>query len=163
VHVRWLRRIVITVAALGILLAGTALVGGQMGLFSGKRPADIGLQGGKLRGGDWRPNWASSQVAASDAKHFIEPYKFQGAADAAWARLEKAIGAVPGATVATRQPGYLHAEFATKVMGFVDDAEFALDAAAGVIHVRSGARLGMRDFGVNRARLEALRTAFAAS
>jgi uncharacterized protein (DUF1330 family) len=27
-----------------------------MGLFSGTRPADLGLRDGKLREGDWRPN-----------------------------------------------------------------------------------------------------------
>jgi uncharacterized protein (DUF1499 family) len=47
-------------------------------------------------------------------------------------------------------------------MGFVDDTEFALEAAAGVIHVRAGARLGIRDFGVNRERVERLRAAVAA-
>ena len=35
--------------------------------------------------------------------------------------------------------------------------EFALDAAASVIHVKSAARLGIRDFGVNRERVERLR------
>lgn len=47
-------------------------------------------------------------------------------------------------------------------MGFVDDVEFLLDAGARVIHVRSASRLGRRDFGVNRARIEALRAAVAA-
>lgn len=42
-------------------------------------------------------------------------------------------------------------------MGYVDDVEFRLDAEANLIHVRSAARLGRRDFGVNRARLEAIR------
>ena len=48
-------------------------------------------------------------------------------------------------------------------MGYVDDVELALDAAAGVIHVRSAARLGVRDFGVNRARVEALRSKLGAA
>ena len=46
-------------------------------------------------------------------------------------------------------------------MGFVDDAEFALDASARVIHAKSAARLGVRDFGVNRKRIEAIRASFA--
>jgi uncharacterized protein (DUF1499 family) len=44
-------------------------------------------------------------------------------------------------------------------LGFVDDVEFALDAANSVIHVRSGSRLGVRDFGVNRIRIETIRSA----
>jgi uncharacterized protein (DUF1499 family) len=47
------------------------------------------------------------------------------------------------------------------MIGFVDDLELQVDAAAQVIHVRSASRLGRRDFGVNRARIEALRAAFA--
>jgi len=48
-------------------------------------------------------------------------------------------------------------------MGFVDDVELALDPAHSVIQVRSAARVGVRDFGVNRARVEALRAALAAA
>ena len=39
-------------------------------------------------------------------------------------------------------------------MRFVDDVEFFYDDKAGLIHVRSASRLGRRDFGVNRARVE---------
>ena len=56
-----------------------------------------------------------------------------------------------------RDGSYLYAEFRTKVMRFVDDVEFLFDEKAGLIHVRSASRLGRRDFGVNRARVEALR------
>jgi uncharacterized protein (DUF1499 family) len=43
-------------------------------------------------------------------------------------------------------------------MGFVDDVEFTYDEKAGLLHVRSASRLGRRDYGVNRARVEALRS-----
>ncbi|MBL0142865.1 MAG: DUF1499 domain-containing protein [Betaproteobacteria bacterium] len=128
-----------------------------MGLFSGKRPADLGLHDGKLRGGDWRPNWVSSRAPASDVTHYIAPLSFSGDATDAWKSLEEIIRTTPRANVITRDARYMHVEFFSKAMGFVDDAEFALDAAAGVIHVRSCARLGVRDFGVNRDRVEALR------
>jgi uncharacterized protein (DUF1499 family) len=42
-------------------------------------------------------------------------------------------------------------------MRFVDDVEIFFDEKAGLLHVRSASRLGRRDFGVNRARVEALR------
>ncbi len=129
-----------------------------MGLLSGSRPGDLGVSAGKLRGGGWKPNWVSSQVAADDKKHFIEPLRPSGPVEAAWKLLEKAVRVPPGATVVTSNPGYLHVEFASPLMGFVDE-EFALDAAAGVIHVRSGARLGIDDLGVNRKRIEAIRAA----
>ena len=62
-----------------------------------------------------------------------------------------------GSTVIRHEGGYLYAEFRTRLMRFVDDVEFAYDPKAGVIHVRSASRLGRRDFGVNRRRVEALR------
>lgn len=148
-------------AAFGVLaaLAGLAVaIGAPMGLFSGSRPADLGSRNGTLRGGDGRPNWVSSQVPASDAHH-VAPLAVAGDADRGWKALEAAIAAEPRAAIVTSRPGYLHAEFSSKAMGFVDDAEFVLDRAAGLIHVRSGARLGIRDFGVNRARVERLRAA----
>jgi uncharacterized protein (DUF1499 family) len=45
-------------------------------------------------------------------------------------------------------------------MGYIDDVEFALDARASVIHVRSASRLGESDLGLNRKRIEGIRTAF---
>jgi uncharacterized protein (DUF1499 family) len=70
---------------------------------------------------------------------------------------------MPGATVVTSQPGYLYAEFSTPVLKFVDDVEFLLDQPAGVIQMRSASRLGRKDFGANRKRLEAIRQRFDAS
>jgi uncharacterized protein (DUF1499 family) len=46
-------------------------------------------------------------------------------------------------------------------MGYVDDVEFYLDPIASVIHVRSASRLGESDLGVNRKRIEAVRSALA--
>ena len=64
---------------------------------------------------------------------------------------------MPRTTVVRDEGNYLHAEFRSRLLGFVDDVEFTYDAQAGVLHVRSASRLGRRDFGVNRARVEALR------
>ena len=50
---------------------------------------------------------------------------------------------------------YLYAEFRSRLLGFVDDVEFFFDGV--VVHVRSASRLGRRDFGVNRARVEEIR------
>jgi len=69
----------------------------------------------------------------------------------------KAIEQSERATVLRHDANYLYAEFRSKLLGFVDDVEFTHDDKAGVIHVRSASRLGRRDFGVNRARVEALR------
>ena len=53
---------------------------------------------------------------------------------------------------------YIHAECSSAVFGFVDDLELHLRAAQKLIAVRSASRLGHSDFGVNRKRVENLRT-----
>jgi uncharacterized protein (DUF1499 family) len=60
--------------------------------------------------------------------------------------------------VVRQEWNYLHAEFKSRLMGFVDDVEFTYDEKAGVLHVRSASRLGRRDFDVNRKRVQALRS-----
>ena len=146
----------IILAALALLAAAAFHLGASMGLFSGKRPTDLGFRDGAFKAGDWKPNWVSSTAPKDDAKHYVAPFAFRGDRAKAWAALDAAISATPRAAFVRRDPGYIHAEFATKA-GFVDDAEFAMAADGSAIHVRSGARLGIRDFGVNRTRVEALR------
>jgi uncharacterized protein (DUF1499 family) len=62
-----------------------------------------------------------------------------------------------GAKIVKKEPGYLYAQFTTRLMKYVDDAEFWFDPAAGVIQVRSASRLGSSDLGVNRKRIEFIR------
>ena len=62
---------------------------------------------------------------------------------------------MPRARVISADSHYLYAEFRSALLGYVDDVEFHYDGS--VIHVRSASRLGRRDFGVNRARVEELR------
>ena len=87
-------------------------------------------------------------------EHYIAPLALKGNAIAA---VRKAIESMPRTAVVQVEPGYLYAEFRSKLMGFVDDVEFLADPAKGVVHVRSASRLGRRDFGVNRSRVEKLR------
>ena len=48
----------------------------------------------------------------------------------------------------------------SKLLKFTDDVEFVLDEPASVIHMRSASRLGRKDLGANRTRLEAIRNKF---
>jgi len=126
-------------------------------VFSWKRPDYLGVKDGRLARPKSTPNCVSSQADAADTEHFIAPFSFKGDAAAAMAAVRRAVEGMDGATVIRHEGAYLYAEFRTKVMRFVDDVEFLYDDKAGVIHVRSASRLGRRDFGVNRARVEALR------
>jgi uncharacterized protein (DUF1499 family) len=99
-------------------------------------------------------------ASVEDRMHYVEPLRFSDSPSIAWSRLCNVIEQEPRARIVSRSEVYLHAEFRTAVLRFVDDAEFLLDAACGLIHVRSVSRLGRADFGVNRRRVEALRSKF---
>ena len=127
-------------------------------MFSWKRPGNLGVKAGRLAPPKTTPNCVSSQAEASDAEHYIAPIPFKGGAAEAMAAVRKSVEGMEGATVIRQDATYLYAEFRTRLMRFVDDVEFVFDDKAGLIHVRSASRLGRRDFGVNRARVEALRS-----
>jgi uncharacterized protein (DUF1499 family) len=142
--------------ALAPATAGAGLFGG---LFAGARPAGVGT--GTLAACPDTPNCVKS--GARDPRHAIAPIKATPPLERALAELVALAGAMPGARVVAARPDYAHLEFETPLMGFVDDVEFALDAAGGTIEVRSASRIGSSDFGVNRRRIEDLRQAFAAA
>ena len=150
-------RVFLGIILLAGAIAGVEYFGGQpMGLFSGSRPANLGYTNGAFSPPSWKPNCVSSTVEKSD-KHYIEPLAYSGAADAAWKKLQSVVNATPRVNVVQSSAAYLYAEFKSAGLGFVDDVEFALDEKAGIIHVRSASRMGVRDFNVNRARIDSIR------
>jgi uncharacterized protein (DUF1499 family) len=157
-----MRRTLTIVAAVLAAVVALTLGGCALGLFAGEPPSNLGVKDGRLATCPASPNCVSSRADPADAPHFIAPIAFKGDAGAAWRALRETVASSERVKIVDEQDGYLRAEFATRFLGFVDDAEFLLDAPARVIHVRSASRLGHRDFGVNRARIEALRTRFAA-
>ncbi len=127
-------------------------------LFSGKRPANLGVKEGRLAACGRRLNCVSSQAEPGDAQRYVAPIPFKGSAVEAIAAARRAVETMRRSTVVRHEGNYLHAEFRSKLMGFVDDVEFVYDEKAGALHVRSASRLGRRDFEVNRKRVEALRS-----
>lgn len=149
-----LRGLLLTIAA---LLIGF-VIGGQMGLFSGKRPADLGVHEGRFKPAPPTPNCVNSQSTEGYSR--IAPLAYSGDGKIALARLHALVAALPAARVIDFRSDYVYAEFRSQWLGFVDDVEFYLDEKAAVIHVRSASRLGRKDFGVNRQRIEAIRASF---
>jgi uncharacterized protein (DUF1499 family) len=154
-------------AAIALVIAVTLLVvSGQLGLLRGTMPADLGVKDGRLKPPSRTPNSASSQAdlyegpGASYAR--VAPFAYQGDGATALTRIGAIVLKMPGARIMRSGPDYLYVQFETRWLRFVDDVEFWVAPAGGVIHVRSASRLGRRDFGVNRARVEAIRAAFAA-
>ena len=139
-----------------VLLLGTAAL-----VALSQRSVTVGPEDGRLRPCPDSPNCVSSQETS--AEHAIEPLRFEGDPDAAFAALVELVRAFPRAEVVTVEGGYLHAVVRTPVLRFADDLELLLDRDARTIHVRSASRVGRSDLGANRARVEALRERWRAS
>ena len=147
----------IAFALILLVLPALLLAAGQMGLLRSQAPANLGVRDGRLapvREQYW--NAVSSQATIDT--HRSDPLRIRGEPKAAFARLRERVGQTPGVRIVEATDTYLRAECETRVLRFVDDLELLLDAPAGVVHVRSASRLGRKDFGVNRARIESLRT-----
>ena len=116
---------------------------------AGEPPQNIGVQNGRLTPCPESPNCVSS--FESDAEHGIQPFQ------ASLRQVEQVLLGLDEANIVESGNGYLHAEFTSRLMRYVDDVEFLEDSTAGVIHVRSASRLGYSDLGVNRKRIENIR------
>lgn len=127
-------------------------------MFNWRRPTNLGVKDGRLAPCKRSPNCVSSQADPADREHYIAPISFRGAMP----DLRRAVESMERSTVITAAANYLYAEYRTRLLRYVDDLELFYDERAGLVHVRSASRLGRRDFGVNRKRVEALRSLIAA-
>ena len=132
-------------------------------MLAGQRPRSLGLADGRLASCGRRLNCVSSQADPADAQRYVAPIPFRGTTAEAMAAARRAVESMPRVAVVRQDANYLHVEFASKWLGFVDDVEFTYDESAGLLHLRSASRLGRRDFNVNRKRVEALRAAIGAN
>ncbi|PID84661.1 MAG: hypothetical protein CSA11_07135 [Chloroflexi bacterium] len=104
------------------------------------------------------PNCVSSYE--TDEEHGMVAMKLAGETAVAQQSLLAIIQAMPGSTLITNEPGYIHAEFRSPTWQFIDDVEFYFDETAGLIHFRSASRLGYADMNANRRRLEEIQAAY---
>jgi len=151
------RRVEICAIPGGLTLIAALVIGG----CSGDRPlANPGLTDRRLAPCPTSPNCVSSQ--ASDENQRVEPLLYSGDPAQAQSRLLAVLKGMERVQIQSANVGYVHAEFRSALFGFVDDVEFRFDPP-GVIQMRSASRIGYSDFGVNRKRVEAIRTRFAVS
>ena len=119
--------------------------------FTGERPSNLGVKDGKLTACPETPNCVNSQ--GTDTQSKIEPLP-----DVSIAEIKKVVEGMERTTIIEETDNYLYVEFKSKLMGYVDDVEFYRDRDAGVVQVRSASRLGKSDLGVNRKRVEEIRS-----
>ena len=118
-------------------------------------PSTLGVSDGRLAPCPNKPNCVASD--AEDEAKQIAPFHFEGDQAAVWSALKTAVAGLERTTVVTADETYLHAEAKSRTFGFVDDLEFHLRPEERLIALRSAARTGYSDFGVNVERLETLR------
>lgn len=146
-----------------VVLPLALLAAGQAGLLRGQMPSDLGARDGRLKPPSRTENSVSSQAALHSGAGAdyarIEPIRYRGEGATALTRIGVIVLKMPGARILQSGPDYLYVQFETRWLKFVDDTEFLVVPAESAIHVRSASRLGRRDFGVNRARIESIRNA----
>ena len=77
-------------------------------------------------------------------------------------RLLSILRAMPRSTIVVAD-SLIRAEFRTRIFRFTDDAIFLFDDAKKEVHFRSASRIGYSDMGVNRRRMEEIRSKFEAA
>lgn len=124
-----------------------------------QRGAPAGLAEGRLAPCGPAPNCVCSEYGEPSDPHRVAA--LARPADDAQARraLRDAVHAL-GGRIVSEHGDYVHATFTSRVFRFVDDVELHLLPER--IEIRSAARVGYSDWGVNRRRVEALRAALAA-
>ena len=85
------------------------------------------------------------------------PVRYQKARAEAKEVLKEVVRALPRTKLIQEDEAYLHFEFTSLIMRFVDDVEFLFDDEAKTMHFRSASRTGYSDLGVNRKRMEEIR------
>lgn len=135
-----------------LLLTSALLVG-----CSGTRPVDLGVVDRSLTDCPETPNCVSSDEDPQDTVHYIAPLSVSGDSAAVWAAVRAAVEDLPRTTIISEAGAYLYAESVSRVFRFVDDLEVHWRPSDGVVAVRSASRIGRKDFGVNRERVERLR------
>ena len=132
------------------MMSTSGCAGGRAG------PSDPVAPEGVLAPCPASPNCVSSD--AGDEAHRVDAISISGDVAAAWAAAREVVAALPRTTIVVSDDAYLHAECRSRLFRFVDDLELALRSERGEIAVRSASRIGHSDLGVNRARVEEIRS-----
>jgi uncharacterized protein (DUF1499 family) len=102
------------------------------------------------------PNCVSTQ--AQDESHAIAPFRYRKSRAEAKESLKEIVRTLSRTKLVEEDESYLHYEFTSLLFRFVDDVEFLLDDESKTIHFRSASRTGYGDLGVNRKRMEEIRS-----
>jgi uncharacterized protein (DUF1499 family) len=129
-----------------------------LGLISQSGEAS-GLIEARLASCPDKPNCICSEVD-SDISHYVEPIDFSQSNPSDVLAGLKIIVEEMGGRIQVENDNYLAATFTSSFFRFVDDLEIRIDADQKMIHLRSAARVGYSDRGVNKKRVEQLKSLY---
>lgn len=162
-----MNKVIKIVLLLLFILPAALIFLAQLGLFSGRRPTDLGAIDNRLKIPSKNPNSVSSQAhlysqSEADVEYArAEPISYKGQAQIAFVKLKEVIqNFFPEAELVEEKENYLRYEFKTNLMKYIDDVEFLLVESENQIHFRSASRLGRKDFGKNRNRMIQIQNKF---
>jgi uncharacterized protein (DUF1499 family) len=146
----WRRRSTLTAGTLLVVVLAALLL---VRLFAGNvAPPAIGMAEGELSPCPDTDNCA--RTTATDPRHAAEPVTCPDAEVGALVEvLERDL---PRTTRVAQVGTYAHLEVRSQVFGFVDDLELLVEDDQ--VQLRSASRIGADDLGVNRERVEDVRT-----
>jgi uncharacterized protein (DUF1499 family) len=126
-------------------------------LFScaGQKPEDVGVFDNKFSPCPGSPNCVSSD--ANDKSHFVNVFKLNRDLENNWQAVHDTVSSLMRTKVITFDEQYIHAECSSAVFGFVDDLQLHLRNEGETVAIKSEARLGYSDLGVNKSRVRNLR------
>ena len=119
---------------------------------SGVQPDNLGLHNGKLLPCPDTPNCVSSDEKPSDQVHYIKALNGQ------WESAQKVLLSQSDIDIISMTDNYIYATSTSLIFHFVDDLELHYRSDNKTIAIRSASRLGHSDIGVNRKRVERIRS-----
>ncbi len=138
-----------------ILIVSIVAIAVMFWIDNKRVPTTLGVKEGKLSPCSSKPNCVSSQSDNSD--HHTEPLNVKGI-NRPLEKIKSIVLTIPKTSIVTENNQYLHVIFRSKLFSFIDDTEFYYDKDREVIQIRSAARVGYSDLGVNRKRVEWIRS-----
>ncbi len=124
-------------------------------MFGEKSAPKLGVKNGKLTECPSSPNCVSTQTASES--HKMQAIPFSKELDVVMTQIKAVVNAMGSATLVKEQRHYLHFEFKTSLLKFIDDVEFFIDEKSKLIHFRSASRVGYSDLGANRSRMSEIK------
>jgi uncharacterized protein (DUF1499 family) len=118
---------------------------------SSKPTDNRGGKNGSLAPCPGAPNCVST--LSHDSRHAMPPLPYISTKDQNKDRIIEIIKSMKRSEIIDISDTYVHAQFKTRFLRFVDDVSFFFDDAAQIVHFRSASRVGYYDFGLNRRRM----------